>query len=95
MEKRKPKEFNLIYEGYDSEPEFNLFNEAFYISDSEWTQWKCYNKGVLVKGDNRSPWTYKWQSQSYLFSYTPWYIFLKTIIMNNNVSLDLIINFLK
>ena len=53
--KRKPKEFNLIYEGYDSEPEFNLFNEAFYISDSEWTQWKCYNKGVLVKGDNRSP----------------------------------------
>ena len=32
---RKPKEFNLLYEGYDKEPEYNLFQEAFYISDSE------------------------------------------------------------
>tara|TARA_B110000008_G_C16944116_1_gene553702 strand:+ start:208 stop:930 length:723 start_codon:yes stop_codon:yes gene_type:complete len=52
---RKPKDFNLLYEGYDKEPEFNLFQESFYISDSEWTQWKCYNKGVLVKDDRRSP----------------------------------------
>ena len=52
---RKPKEFNLLYEGYDKEPEYNLFQEAFYISDSEWTQWKCYNKGKLVESDRRSP----------------------------------------
>jgi hypothetical protein len=31
-----------------------LFQESFYISDSEWTQWKCYNKGKLVNGDDRS-----------------------------------------
>lgn len=52
---RKPKEFNLIYEGYDKEPEFNLFQEAFYISDSEWTRWKCYDKGKLLEGDRRCP----------------------------------------
>ena len=52
---RKPKEFNLLYEGYDNEPEYNLFQEAFYISDSEWTQWKCYNKGALLENDRRSP----------------------------------------
>ena len=50
----KPSEFNLLYEGYDKEPEYNLFHEAFYISDSEWTRWKCYNKGELVLGDTRS-----------------------------------------
>ena len=52
---RKPKKFNLLYEGYDKEPEYNLFQEAFYISDSEWTQWKCYNKGKLLENDKRSP----------------------------------------
>lgn len=52
---RKPSEFNLLYEAYDHEPEFNLFQEAFYVSDSEWTQWKCYNKGKLLLGDRRSP----------------------------------------
>ena len=49
------KKYNLLYEGYDKEPEYNLFQEAFYISDSEWTQWKCYNKGALVENDRRSP----------------------------------------
>ena len=53
--KNKPKDYNLLYEGYDKEPEYNLFQEAFYISDSEWTQWKCYNKGVLLENDRRSP----------------------------------------
>ena len=52
---KKPKDYGLLYEGYDKEPEYNLFQEAFYISDSEWTQWKCYNKGVLVENDRRSP----------------------------------------
>lgn len=50
----KPAEFGLLYEAYDHEPSFNLFQEAFYVSDSEWTRWKCYNKGILVPGDHRS-----------------------------------------
>lgn len=50
----KPKDFDLRYEGYDYEEEFNLFQEALYVSDSEWTQWKCYNKGKLVEGDRRN-----------------------------------------
>ena len=52
---KKPRDYNLLYEGYDKEPEYNLFQEAFYISDSEWTQWKCYDKGKLVENDTRSP----------------------------------------
>ncbi|MBO3699756.1 polysaccharide deacetylase family protein [Roseivirga sp. E12] len=52
---RKPAEFGLLYEGYDHEPQYNLFQESFYISDSEWTQWKCYNRGEKVDGDQRSP----------------------------------------
>ena len=52
---KKPKDYNLLYEGYDKEPEFNLFKESFYISDSEWTQWKCYNKGELIQNDIRNP----------------------------------------
>lgn len=52
---KKPKDYGLLYEGYDKEVEYNLFQEAFYISDSEWTQWKCYNKGSLVVEDRRSP----------------------------------------
>jgi hypothetical protein len=51
---RRAKDFGLLYEAYDKEPEFNLFHESFYVSDSEWTRWKCYNKGVLVEGDRRS-----------------------------------------
>ena len=52
---KKPKDYNLLYEGYDKEAEYNLFQEAFYMSDSEWTQWKCYDKGKLVENDRRSP----------------------------------------
>jgi hypothetical protein len=50
----KPSEFGLFYEGYDKQPEFNLFDESFYVSDSNWTSWKCYNRGKLVEGDKRS-----------------------------------------
>jgi hypothetical protein len=50
---RKPSDFNLLYEAYDHEPAFNLFQESFYVSDSEWTRWKCYDKGKLIAGDNR------------------------------------------
>lgn len=41
-------DFGLVYEAY------NWFDETFYISDSEWTQWKCYDKGKLIKNDRRS-----------------------------------------
>ncbi len=51
---KKASDFGLLYEAYDKQPEFNLFQESFYISDSEWTRWKCYNLGVKVDGDTRS-----------------------------------------
>lgn len=51
---KRASDFGLLYEAYDTSPEFNLFNESFYISDSEWTRWKCYNKGKRVEGDHRS-----------------------------------------
>ena len=47
-------QFGLAYEAYDKEQSFNLFQESFYVSDSEWTLWKCYNKGKFVEGDRRS-----------------------------------------
>lgn len=53
-EKKSPTEFGVCYEAYDSNESFNLFNNSFYISDSEWTQWKCYEMGTLCKGDRRS-----------------------------------------
>ena len=56
---KKPENYGLLYEGYDKEPGYNLFQEAFYISDSEWTQWKCYNKGKLLVAQ------YAWDSNSY------------------------------
>jgi hypothetical protein len=52
---RKPQDYGLMYEGYDKEDDFNLFGESFYISDSCWTYWKCYDKGVLISGDHRTP----------------------------------------
>lgn len=51
---KKPADFGLLYEGYDKQPAYNLFQEAFYVSDSEWTRWKCYDRGKLVEGDRRS-----------------------------------------
>ena len=53
-ENRTAKEFGLLYEAYDKSPDFNLFQESFYVSDSEWTRWKCYDKGELREGDSRS-----------------------------------------
>lgn len=51
---RQASEFGLLYEAYDRSPAFNLFHQSFYISDSEWTRWKCYDRGVLREGDRRS-----------------------------------------
>ena len=50
---KKAKDFNLLYEAYDRD-NFDLFHNSYYISDSEWTQWKCYNNGNLCEGDRRS-----------------------------------------
>jgi len=41
-------DFGLSYEAYD------WFDKTFYLSDSEWTQWKCYNMGKLVQDDRRN-----------------------------------------
>ncbi len=47
-------DFGLLYEAYDNSPAFNLFGTSRYVSDSEWTQWKSYQNGVLVPGDRRT-----------------------------------------
>lgn len=51
---KTPQDFGLLYEGYDKQPAYNLFQESFYVSDSEWTRWKCYDKGNRIEGDHRS-----------------------------------------
>jgi hypothetical protein len=50
-----PKEFGLLYEAYDELDDFNLFKESLYISDSNWTRWKCYRNGREISGDDRWP----------------------------------------
>ncbi len=45
---KKASDFGLLYEAYD------WFDKGFYISDSEWTNWKCYEKGKLQERDHRS-----------------------------------------
>lgn len=50
----KPNDFNLSYEAYEDSSSFKLFTNSFYISDSEWTRWKCYSKGELQNNDKRS-----------------------------------------
>ena len=52
---KKASDFGCKYEAYDKSDSFNLFDTSFYISDSEWTQWKCYNRGTLCKNDRRFP----------------------------------------
>ena len=51
---RRATEFGVRYEAYDKSDAFNLFDTAFYISDSEWTRWKCYDKGNLCQDDRRT-----------------------------------------
>jgi hypothetical protein len=52
--KRKAKDFGLLYEAYDQEIEFGLFNKSLYVSDAGWTCWKCYENGVLRENDRRN-----------------------------------------
>lgn len=49
--KNKPSDFGLLYEAYDSA----LWLNARYVSDSEWTRWKAYEKGQLLEGDRGTP----------------------------------------
>jgi len=49
-----PADYDLIYEAYDKSDRFNLFDQSFYISDSEWVRWKCYDKGTLRQNDHRT-----------------------------------------
>ncbi len=44
-----PEDFGLLYEAYDD----GLWTGSRYVSDSEYTQWKSYEKGVLREGDRR------------------------------------------
>lgn len=50
---KKVMDYNLLYEAYENSDNFNLFFNSFYISDSEWTRWKCYKDGKLILNDNR------------------------------------------
>jgi hypothetical protein len=45
------EDFGLIYEAYDEK----LWNNCRYVSDSEWTQWKAYENGKILKNDRRTP----------------------------------------
>lgn len=51
---RSAKQFGLKYEAYDESEDFNLFRRSLYVSDSEWTRWKCYENGTLRQDDRRS-----------------------------------------
>ena len=45
------EEFQLLYEAYDEK----LWRHCRYVSDSEWTRWKSYENGILIKNDRRTP----------------------------------------
>jgi len=51
---RTASDYGLLYEAYDKESAFNLFDTSFYVSDSEWTQWKCYDRGTLLEGNRKT-----------------------------------------
>jgi len=53
-EEKNPSDFGLTYEAYKGSDTDSLFKDSLYVSDSEWTLWKCYQKGQLLDGDNRS-----------------------------------------
>lgn len=50
---REPADFDLTYEAYRGSKTKNLFENSLYLSDSEWTRWKCYRNGKLNEIDNR------------------------------------------
>lgn len=52
---KKASDFGLLYEAYDTQPTFDLYNNSFYLSDSSWTYWKCYKNGKFCENDRRTP----------------------------------------
>ena len=50
---REPADFGLTCEAYKGSKNRNLFKNSLYVSDSEWTRWKCYQDGKLSEMDNR------------------------------------------
>jgi hypothetical protein len=50
----KACDYDLQYEAYEQTEIFDLFMTSLYISDSEWTRWKCYKNGKLCVDDRRS-----------------------------------------
>ncbi|OUU19462.1 MAG: hypothetical protein CBB97_19295 [Candidatus Endolissoclinum sp. TMED37] len=51
---KKAYDFGCLYKAYEVGEYFKLWNEAIYISESEITRWKFYNKGFSMKGDKES-----------------------------------------
>jgi hypothetical protein len=65
------KKFNLKYEAYDQEKEFGLFHNSFYISDSEWHNWKNYENGKKVESNyNLTQAIYQEKKRIYLLVHT-------------------------
>jgi len=50
----QPSKYNLLYEAYDQQPEFGLFYNSLYVTDSNWTYWKCYQNSKLQESDHRN-----------------------------------------
>jgi peptidoglycan/xylan/chitin deacetylase (PgdA/CDA1 family) len=48
------EELGLQYQAYEL-MEKKLFLESRYVSDSEWTNWKAYQRGKLLLDDRRRP----------------------------------------
>ncbi|MGX7927487.1 hypothetical protein ACWPMX_13045 [Tsuneonella sp. HG094] len=51
---REAGEFGALYEAYEENGGFDLFNRSLYVTDSEWTRWKAYRDGKRIDGDQRS-----------------------------------------
>ncbi len=47
------EQFDIVYEGYDTR-ERGIFSNSRYVSDSLWTKWKAYDRGILMEGDHRA-----------------------------------------
>jgi hypothetical protein len=61
------EDLGLLYEAYEPNGRFGLFNNSLYVTDSEWTRWKAYRNGELLAGDRRSPVEHVQDSPSILY----------------------------
>jgi hypothetical protein len=51
---RRADDYGLVYEGYETSGNFNLFDHSLYVTDSEWVRWKAYRGGQRLADDHRS-----------------------------------------